>query len=44
MNKVIVSQLEFLGISFLITLLILRFYRRRRFPPSDQYSTFDPRF
>ena len=44
MNTSIVRQFTNLGIWLLITLLVWRYYKGRRFDPAERYSTFGPRF
>jgi uncharacterized RDD family membrane protein YckC len=44
MNTSIVKQFTNLGIWLLVTLLVWRYYKGRRFDPSLRYSTFGPRF
>jgi len=44
MNTSIVRQFTNLGIWLLVTLLVWRYYKGRRFNPAERYSTFGPRF
>ena len=44
MHPDIFQQLTSLGVFFLISLLVLKYYRRRKFAPAQRYSTFAPRF
>ena len=44
MNTSIVREFTNLGIWLLVTLLVWRYYKGRRFDPAERYSTFGPRF
>jgi uncharacterized RDD family membrane protein YckC len=44
MKSEIISQLVSLGVALLVACLVWRHYKRKTFPPTTRYLTFEPRF